>query len=45
MASIQQDNTDPLPLRASTPGMGTLVLRFVGLLFLAIAVLALIWNR
>jgi len=45
MESIQQDNTDPLPLRASSPGMGTLVLRFVALLLLAVAVLALIWMR
>ena len=34
-----------LPLRASSPRMGTLVLRFIGLLMLAVAVLALIWSR
>jgi hypothetical protein len=45
MESIQQETTDPMPLRASSPRMGTLVLRFIGLLLLAVAVLALIWSR
>jgi hypothetical protein len=45
MESIQPENTDPIPLRDSAPRMGTLVLRFIGLLFLAVAALALIWSR
>jgi hypothetical protein len=45
MASIRPDNTDPIPLRASPPRMGTIMLRFVGLLFLTVAVLALLYSR
>jgi hypothetical protein len=45
MESIQPEHTDPMPLRATSPRMGTLVLRFVGLLFLAVTALALIWSR
>ena len=32
MQSIRPDNTDPIPLRNSPPGMGTIMIRFVGLL-------------
>jgi hypothetical protein len=45
MKSIRPDNTDPIPLRTSSPKMGTIMLRFVGLLVVAIVVLALIWSR
>jgi hypothetical protein len=45
MESIRPDATDPIPLRNSSPPMGTIVIRFVGLLALAVAVLALIWSR
>jgi hypothetical protein len=45
MASIRPDNTDPIPLRASPPRMGTIMVRFVGLLFLAVAALALLYSR
>jgi hypothetical protein len=45
MASIRPDNSDPIPLRASPHRMGTLMLRFVGLLFLTVAVLALLYSR
>jgi hypothetical protein len=45
MESIRPENTDPIPLRSSPPGMGTIMIRFVGLLIVAIAVLALIWSR
>ena len=45
MASIRPDNTDPIPLRASPHRMGTIMIRFVGLLFLAVAVLALLYSR
>jgi hypothetical protein len=44
MAGIRPDNTDPIPLRAA-PRVGTIVLRFVGLLFLTVAVLALLYSR
>jgi hypothetical protein len=45
MQTIRPDNSDPIPLRNSAPRMGTIMNRFVGLLVLAVAVLALAWNR
>jgi hypothetical protein len=45
MQSIRPNNTDPIPLRNSSPGMGTIMIRFVGLLVLAVVVLALLWSR
>jgi hypothetical protein len=45
MDSIRPDHTDPIPLRNSSPGMGTIMIRFVGLLAVAVAVLALAWSR
>jgi hypothetical protein len=45
MKSIRPDNTDPIPLRTSPHRMGTIMLRFVGLLAIAIAALAFAWSR
>ena len=45
METIRPDNADPLPLRASQHHIGTIMIRFVGLLFVAVAVLALLWSR
>ena len=45
MQSIRPNNTDPIPLRNSTPGMGIIMIRFVGLLAVAVVVLGLIWSR
>jgi hypothetical protein len=45
MKSIRPDNTDPIPLRTSPHRMGTIMLRFVGLLVIAIAALAFAWSR
>ena len=45
MKSVQPDNTDPMPLRPIVAGMGTIMIRFVGLLVVAVVVLALIWSR
>ena len=45
MKSVRPDNTDPIPLRNSTHNMGTIMIRFVGLLLAAVVVLALIWSR
>ena len=45
MQSIRPDNTDPIPLRHAPPRMGTIMIRFVGLLVLAVVVLALVWSR
>jgi hypothetical protein len=45
MQSVQPDNTDPMPLRHSSHSMGTLMLRFVGLLTATVVVMALLWSR
>jgi hypothetical protein len=45
MQSVRPDNTDPIPLRQSSHGVGTIMLRFVGLLAAAVVVMALIWSR
>jgi hypothetical protein len=45
MQSIRPDNTDPIPLRSSPHRMGTIMIRFVGLLVVAVVVLALAWSR
>ena len=45
MASIRPDDTNPIPLRASPHRMSTLMVRFFGLLFLTVAVLALLYSR
>jgi hypothetical protein len=45
MKSIRPDNTDPIPLQASPHRVGTIMMRFVGLLFVAVMALALAWSR
>jgi hypothetical protein len=45
MKSVRPDNTEPIPLRNSPPHMGTIMIRFVGLLLAAVVILALIWSR
>jgi hypothetical protein len=45
METIRPENTDPIPLRAAPQRMGTIMIRFIGLLVVAIGVLALIWSR
>ena len=39
------DNSEPIPLRQSPPGLGSIVIRFVGLLAVAVVVMALAWSR
>jgi hypothetical protein len=45
MKSVRPDNTNPIPLRTASPRMGTIMIRFVGLLAAAVVVLTLIWSR
>jgi hypothetical protein len=49
METAQPENTAPVQLRTSTPltstPLSTLMFRFVGLLFLAVAAMALVWSR
>ncbi|MBI5262337.1 MAG: hypothetical protein HY852_11040 [Bradyrhizobium sp.] len=43
--SIRPENTDPIPLRTAPPRMGTMMIRFAGLLLVAVVVLMLLWSR
>ena len=45
MESVQPDNTDRIPLRHSRHSMGSIVIRFIGLLLASVIVMALIWSR
>ena len=45
MESIRPEQTDSIPLRAASHRVGTIVIRFVGLLLLAVVALALIYAR
>lgn len=45
MESIRPEQPDPIPLRATPHRVGTIMLRFVGLLFLAVVALALVYLR
>jgi hypothetical protein len=43
--AMQPDTADSIPLRMSSHGIGTLVIRFIGLLLLSVTALALVWIR
>jgi hypothetical protein len=45
METIRPDTSDPIPLQNSPQRIGTIMIRFVGLLVVAVAVLMLLWNR
>ena len=45
MQSVQPDNTDSMPLRQSPHGVGTIMIRFVGLLTLAVVAMTLLWGN
>ena len=45
MKTVRPDNSDPIPLRTQPHSVGTIMIRFVGLLLAAVVVLALIWSR
>jgi hypothetical protein len=45
MDSVGPDDTNPIPLQRSQQTMGSIMIRFVGLLLVSVAVLALIWSR
>ena len=44
METIQPENANPVKMRSST-SLSTLTVRFVGLLFLAVILLALVYSR
>jgi len=43
--NVQPDNLDSMPLRQSSRSVGTIVIRFVGLLTLAVVAMTLVWSR
>jgi hypothetical protein len=45
MQTVRPDNSDPIPLRTEQQHVGSIMVRFVGLLLAAVVVLALIWSR
>jgi hypothetical protein len=45
MESVRPNQSDPIPVPASQHRVGTLLLRFVGILIAAVAVMALLWSR
>ena len=45
MESIRPENPDPIPLRSAPTQFGTIMIRFVGLLAVAIAILAFLYSR
>jgi hypothetical protein len=45
MKSVRPDHSDPIPLRRPPHHIGTIMIRFVGLLLAAVLALALIWSR
>jgi hypothetical protein len=45
METIRPEKTDPIPLRQEPQRIGTIMIRFVGLLIIAMAVMVLIWIR
>ena len=45
MKSVRPDNSDPIPSRGPSHNVGSIMIRFVGLLLAAVVALALIWSR
>ncbi|WP_298378528.1 hypothetical protein [uncultured Bradyrhizobium sp.] len=46
MQSVRPDSAaDPIPLRQPHQGIGTIMIRFIGILAAATVVMVLIWNR
>jgi len=45
MKTIRPSNADPIPLRNTAPPIGTVMIRFAGLLVLAAIVLAVAYLR
>jgi hypothetical protein len=43
--TVRPNTADPIPVRTSPPKMGTIIVRFIGLLVVAVALLALAWSR
>ena len=44
MESIRPNQSEPIPVQASQHHVGTIAIRFVGILIAAVAVMALLWS-
>jgi hypothetical protein len=45
MESVRPDNADPIPLQRSQHNVGSIMIRFVGLLLIFVVVMGLLWSR
>jgi hypothetical protein len=45
MQSVRPDNTNSIPLQRSQQSMGSIMIRFVGLLLIFVVVMGLLWSR
>jgi hypothetical protein len=45
MESIRPNQSESTPVQPSSHHVGTILIRFVGILFMAVAVLALLYSR
>jgi hypothetical protein len=45
MKSVRPDSSEPIPSRTPPHNVGTIMIRFVGLLLAAVLALALVWSR
>jgi hypothetical protein len=45
MQGVRPDDTNPIPLRRSQQSMGSIMIRFVGLLLIFVVVMGLLWSH
>jgi hypothetical protein len=45
MESIRPGNTEPIPVQTSHHHVGTILVRFVGILIAIVVVMALLWSH
>jgi hypothetical protein len=45
MESVRPDNADPIPTQRSQHHVGSIMIRFVGLLLVFVLVMGLLWSR
>jgi hypothetical protein len=45
LKSVRPSQAEPIPAADTAPRIGTILIRFVGMLVIAVAILALAWNR
>ena len=45
MESVRPDNADPIPMQRSQHHVGSIMIRFVGLLLVFVLVMGLLWSR